>query len=257
MEITKLTAFIFSPTGTTAAVAKPLAEALLSGARIVDLTCADAEEERFGPDELVLFAAPVYGGRIPAPAAKRFARMKGEGTPRCSSRSMATGTMTTRCSSSAISRRKTAFARRGRGPSSPSTRSSVRSRAAVPTRRIWRRSGRSPGWRGRSSQGRQGRGQFGPLAVKGNRPYREFSGVPLKPQADRKCVKCGACAENCPAGAIPADDPSKTDNSRCISCMRCVKVCPAGRAGERPHAVGWRKAVREEKQPAPGTRVVL
>lgn len=49
MEITKLTAFIFSPTGTTAAVAKPLAEALLSGARIVDLTCADAEEERFGP----------------------------------------------------------------------------------------------------------------------------------------------------------------------------------------------------------------
>ena len=52
--------------------------------------------------------------------------------------------------------------------------------------------------------------------------------MPLKPQADRKCVKCGACAENCPAGAIPADDPSKTDNSRCISCMRCVKICPAG-----------------------------
>ena len=81
MEITKLTAFIFSPTGTTAAVAKPLAEALLPGAHIVDLTCADAEEERFGPDELVLFAAPVYGGRIPAPAAKRFARMKGTDTP--------------------------------------------------------------------------------------------------------------------------------------------------------------------------------
>lgn len=73
-----------------------------------------------------------------------------------------------------------------------------------------------------------GAGEFGPLAVKGNRPYREFSGVPLKPQADRKCMKCGVCAENCPAGAIPADDPSKTDNSRCISCMRCVKVCPAG-----------------------------
>ena len=27
-------------------------------------------------------------------------------------------------------------------------------------------------------------------------------------------------------GAIPAEDPSKTDGSKCIKCMRCVSVCP-------------------------------
>ncbi len=228
MEITKLTAFIFSPTGTTAAVAKPLAEALLPGARIVDLTCADAEEERFGPDELVLFAAPVYGGRIPAPAAKRFARMKGTDTPAllvavygnrdyddallelCD---LAEENGFRPAGAGAFLAEHSIFRSVARGRPDAADLEAVRTFAGLAREKLARAAGA---------------GEFGPLAVKGNRPYREFSGVPLKPQADRKCMKCGVCAENCPAGAIPADVPSKTDNSRCISCMRCVKVCPAG-----------------------------
>lgn len=228
MEITKLTAFIFSPTGTTAAVAKPLAEALLPGAHIVDLTCADAEEERFGPDELVLFAAPVYGGRIPAPAAKRFARMKGTDTPAllvavygnrdyddallelCG---LAEENGFRPAGAGAFLAEHSIFHSVARGRPDAADLEAVRTFAGLAREKLARAAGA---------------GEFGPLAVKGNRPYREFSGVPLKPQADRKCMKCGVCAENCPAGAIPADDPSKTDNSRCISCMRCVKVCPAG-----------------------------
>ena len=61
----------------------------------------------------------------------------------------------------------------------------------------------------------------------GNRPYRNFGGVPLKPAADSKCTGCGKCAEECPAGAIPLDDPKKTDKEKCISCMHCVEICPA------------------------------
>lgn len=182
MEITKLTAFIFSPTGTTAAVAKPLAEALLPGAHIVDLTCADAEEERFGPDELVLFAAPVYGGRIPAPAAKRFARMKGTDTP-----ALLVAVYGNRDYDDALLElcdlaEENGFRRRGRGPSSPSTRSSIRSRAAVPTRRIWRRSGRSPGWRGRSSPGRRGRGSSARLPSRGTGPTGNFPACRSSPR---------------------------------------------------------------------------
>ena len=63
--------------------------------------------------------------------------------------------------------------------------------------------------------------------IPGNRPYREFGGVPLKPSASGSCTKCGICAEECPAGAIPVSDPSKTDKTKCISCMHCVTVCPA------------------------------
>ena len=40
------------------------------------------------------------------------------------------------------------------------------------------------------------------------------------------CVKCGACAQQCPVGAIPLDDPSQTLGDLCINCMRCVEVCP-------------------------------
>ena len=64
------------------------------------------------------------------------------------------------------------------------------------------------------------------LKLPGNRPYREYGGVPMKPQAGKECVRCGLCAGQCPVGAIPADDPSKTDTKECISCMRCISVCP-------------------------------
>ena len=60
----------------------------------------------------------------------------------------------------------------------------------------------------------------------GNRPYREYGGVPIKPVANGKCTSCGLCAKECPAGAIPLNNPKLTDKDKCISCMHCVAVCP-------------------------------
>lgn len=60
----------------------------------------------------------------------------------------------------------------------------------------------------------------------GNRPYRQYGGVPFKPIVNKKCTSCGLCAKECPAGAISLDDPKITDNDKCISCMHCVAVCP-------------------------------
>ena len=60
----------------------------------------------------------------------------------------------------------------------------------------------------------------------GNRPYREYGGVPLKPVANGKCTSCDLCAKECPTGAIPLNNPKLTDKDKCISCMHCVAVCP-------------------------------
>lgn len=63
-------------------------------------------------------------------------------------------------------------------------------------------------------------------AFPGNRPYKKFGGVPVKPSAGKACIACGRCAKECPAAAIPMDDPKKTDHDLCISCMHCVVICP-------------------------------
>lgn len=78
----------------------------------------------------------------------------------------------------------------------------------------------------RIKQAQEHFGESAEVEVPGNRPYREFGGVPFKPNAGKNCTKCGLCAEKCPTGAIPKDNPASTDPKKCISCMRCVKVCP-------------------------------
>ena len=57
-------------------------------------------------------------------------------------------------------------------------------------------------------------------------PYKELKPSAFHPAANDTCTKCGTCAEGCPTGAIPLDNPSHTDNERCINCMRCVASCP-------------------------------
>jgi len=67
-----------------------------------------------------------------------------------------------------------------------------------------------------------------PASVPGNRPYRKYSGVPLRPKADKTCRQCGVCMRECPVHAIPKEDMTRTDEDMCISCMRCIAVCPSG-----------------------------
>ena len=32
-----------------------------------------------------------------------------------------------------------------------------------------------------------------PIHVKGNQPFRNYNGIPLKPKANKECVSCGFC----------------------------------------------------------------
>lgn len=44
-----------------------------------------------------------------------------------------------------------------------------------------------------------------------------------------KCIKCGACAAECPVGCITEGEESyKIDKDTCISCGTCAAICPVG-----------------------------
>lgn len=64
------------------------------------------------------------------------------------------------------------------------------------------------------------------ISVPGNIEYRPYHKIPFIPHASNSCSVCGACARECPAGAINFNNPRLTDKNACISCMRCVSICP-------------------------------
>ena len=90
--------------------------------------------------------------------------------------------------------------------------------------------------------------------VPGHRPYKKGGIVP-QPKGRGGCNRCGVCAKQCPADAIPLNNPKTVDTAKCIFCMRCVSVCPTGsrRIGVIMHFLatqGLKKvcATRKEKR---------
>lgn len=63
--------------------------------------------------------------------------------------------------------------------------------------------------------------------VHGTRPYKKSVRIPLYPKVDKKkCRDCGKCARECPTGAVSIENPKETDAEKCIACSRCIAICP-------------------------------
>jgi nitroreductase/NAD-dependent dihydropyrimidine dehydrogenase PreA subunit len=46
---------------------------------------------------------------------------------------------------------------------------------------------------------------------------------------EERCIQCGECAEDCPAGVISMKDyPTITNEEGCYRCQHCLAVCPSG-----------------------------
>lgn len=68
--------------------------------------------------------------------------------------------------------------------------------------------------------------------VKGNRPYKQPSAIPMHPSVNGMlCNSCGTCATQCPSRAIDPANPRNTDTAKCITCCRCIHICPNGARG--------------------------
>lgn len=63
--------------------------------------------------------------------------------------------------------------------------------------------------------------------IPGNRPYVDYKQLPFVVSCDETlCAFCYDCISACPEKAIPDDDPVDTDLDLCSRCTACINICP-------------------------------
>ena len=216
---------IFSPTGGTRRVSEVLCHGMDVESVVTDLCvkAADIQLPDIHEDDLAVIAMPVYAGRVPALAVERLRMVKAHGA-RC----VVVAVFGNRAYDDALLEMQDVASEIGFRV--------IAAVAAVAEHSIIRKYGK-----GRpDDDDEQTLQNFGADIMRkaenddctipklpGNRPYKKGGKVP-HPKGRRGCNRCGACAKQCPADAIPLSDPKTVDTAKCISCMKCVSVCPTG-----------------------------
>lgn len=231
----------FSPTGTTCQVARAIAVGFGCSVTEMDLSVSDCMVGQLQENTVLLAAAPVYGGRIPAVALERLSQLRGRGQ-----KAVAVVVYGNREFDDALLELKDALTSNGfqvvAAAAFIAEHSIIRSIAAGrPDEKdlaIARKFGADVAVKLET---------LTVVEVPGKDPYLAVKPSTFHPFADEACVKCGVCGEKCPVGAIPMEDPSQTNNDLCINCMRCVKVCPVQcRALPAPFIAGATKMLNEK-----------
>lgn len=248
MHIEKWIVAHFSPTGGTKKVADAIAAGFTAPVVEMDLTGTDGAAQP-GEKDGVMAVLPVYAGRVPQIALERLAALRG-----CCQKAVAVVVYGNREYDDALLETKNALQANGfqviAAAAFIAEHSIVRSVAAG------RPDGEDEALCRRFAAAVMAKPDSSPVVtVPGKDPYVELKPSAFHPVADETCVKCGVCAGQCPVGAIPPEDPSRTDNELCINCMRCVQVCPKNcRALPAPFLAGAAKMLSEKaagyKKPA-------
>ena len=214
--------FLFSPTGGTKKAADILAKKLLGQWEEVDL-CQPVNPMRLAEQDVCLISVPSYGGRVPAAAIDRLKAVSGSGA-----KAVLVCVYGNREWEDTLTELQDTLEGQGFVCAAAV--------AAVAEHSIFRiyAAGRPNAADAAELKAFAGKireklesGAFGPLELAGSHGiYKEYKGVPFKPQGNENCSGCGACAAFCPVGAIDPEESWKTDPDKCISCMRCVSLCP-------------------------------
>lgn len=214
----------FSPAKGTEKIVKALA-AELGSYKEIDLCKAKTGKHicAFKEQDICLIGVPSYGGRVPALAVQRIQQFLGNGA-----KAVLVVSYGNRAFEDTLAELQDILETRGFrcvGAAACIAEHSIMRQFAA--NRPDKQDKKELAAFGRQlSEKLQSNAPLSKLQLPGNRPYREYKGIPLKPKAGRTCTKCGLCAQACPSGAISKSEPNKTNKDLCISCMRCVQICP-------------------------------
>lgn len=271
----KIHVLTFSPTGTSAKIARAVATAISEsincpdGVCLCDTNLMQADAMQFNDDDIVIIASPVYGGKM-APAAKnRMMNISGHTTP-C----ILVATYGNRAFEHALTDMAAFVAERGFIPVAAGAfvgeHSYSTAEYPIAAGRPDAADLREAETFGVSVAAKINRGEREAVEVErltdipspetSLANFREFvmgyqraqkeNPVKLLPEVDTElCNVCGTCVDVCPTGAI-ADDCLSLDASKCIKCCACVKSCPAeARSLRSPFAPVLSANFSERKEP--------
>lgn len=254
IETTQLV--FFSPTHTSAKIARAVGEGIGMGRRIeTDLTLDEATHPIEIKEALTIIAAPVYGGRIAPTALQRIKRLKG-----CNAPAVLIAVYGNRDYEDALAELRGTAIELG---FTPLAAGAFIGEHSYSTSQFPIAAGR-PDTADLQLAARFGRdclkklmeqhGRPSDFFVKGNIPYKEVPAKqPASPVCTETCFACGECVEVCPTHAISiSSDGSRieTDVNRCIKCCACVKACPnEARIFETPFAAYLYKNFSARREP--------
>ena len=230
MELKKVTLVYFSATDTTRKTLRAIARGMGAPVEEVDFTLPGdrVEPHAFGPDDFILFGAPVYGGLMPLFEREYLQKITGKNTP-CA----VVGVYGNREFEDALVEMEdlvsaNGFAVIGGGAFIGEHSFSSEIAGGRPDENdlaVAENFGK------KLAEKVAAMTEIAPLPqgiLPGNRPYKERggAGAPMTPETNDDCVNCKLCARKCPMGAIDLEDVHKVDPDKCIHCLRCVRVCP-------------------------------
>lgn len=214
--------YYFSPTGGTKKAGEIFCEGISKNVKTVDLGLRDKVVAK--PEgELVVVAAPVFGGRIPSIVTERLSELEGSrkkavtlvvyGNRAYEDALLELNNVVKErgfqvVASAALVAQHSMAPEVGKGRPDDQDRKSILEFAGKVLEKIES-------------------GSDGSVKVPGNYPYRNGMSMPVTPISLPSCNQCGKCTSVCPTGAIRLENSTVvTDQEKCILCMACISACP-------------------------------
>ncbi len=239
----------FSPCGSTYAIADNFCRALSKEPAVgINITNGKTELGEIPAGSIAVISTPVYGGRIPKPAAGKLSRACLKGVTvvglavyggRAYEDALLEITNLAKTAGASVVAGAALLARHVFVPDLQKGRPDVEDFREIAQF-------------GAKVLAKIESGDATQPAIPGNHPYCPGITTAFVPFTDETfCRRCKNCVEACPTGAINRDDIGNTDPALCIDCMRCVDICEAG---ARSLPAPAQKAIFARLSPLIGTR---